>query len=178
MHLLRANRLAIGAALTKSKFSVLVRANQQSGHGNGVGVGPCDGKDIAICQRSHLQTKPIQFGLASREEAIARDAQRSRLRRLKSKQETAAIVTIRSCALPVYDHDTTPIMVASLVITRTQVRFYLAARTVVNVFAPRTVLGSARVSRAGDCVESLAIANFSYVFDQASYEAARKFVSA
>jgi hypothetical protein len=38
------------------------------------------------------------------------------------------------------------------------------------------ILGSARVSRAGDGV--LAIANFSYVFDQASHEAPRKFVSA
>jgi len=38
------------------------------------------------------------------------------------------------------------------------------------------VLGSARVSRAGDGV--LAIANFSYVFDQPSHEAPRKFVSA
>ena len=38
------------------------------------------------------------------------------------------------------------------------------------------ILGSARVSRAGDGV--LAIANFSYVFDQPSHEAPRKFVSA
>ena len=37
-------------------------------------------------------------------------------------------------------------MVASLVITRTQVRFYPAARTVVNVFQLRH-LGSARVTR-------------------------------
>ena len=59
-------------------------------------------------------------------------------------------------------------MVASLVITRTHVRFYLAARTVVNIFAPRQFSGIARVSRAGDGV--LAIANFSYVFDQAIYE--------
>jgi len=59
-------------------------------------------------------------------------------------------------------------MVASLVITRTHVRFYLAVRTVVNIFAPRQFSGSARVSRAGDGV----------LFDQASYEAARKFVSA
>ncbi len=37
-------------------------------------------------------------------------------------------------------------MVASLVITRTQVRFYLAARRVVNVF-PLRPLGSVRVPR-------------------------------
>ena len=37
-------------------------------------------------------------------------------------------------------------MVASLVITRTQVRFYPAARPVVNIFAPRQFWG-ARASR-------------------------------
>src|SRR6476620_3163173 len=35
--------------VTKSKFSVLVRANQQSGHGNGVGVGAA-AERLAICQ--------------------------------------------------------------------------------------------------------------------------------
>ena len=67
-------------------------------------------------------------------------------------------------------------MVASLVITRTHVRFYLAVRTVVNILRHDSSGERARVSRTGDGV--LAIANFSYVFDQASYEAARKFVSA
>src|SRR6476620_3393129 len=35
--------------VNQSKFSVRVRANQQSGHGNGVGVGPA-AERLAICQ--------------------------------------------------------------------------------------------------------------------------------
>ena len=80
---------------------------------------------------------------------------------VKSKQETAAIVTIRSCALLVYDHDTTPIIIASLVITRTQVRFYLAARTVVNIFAPRQFWG-ARASRVLAMVSSPSRTSLTY----------------
>ena len=44
-------------------------------------------------------------------------------------------------------------MVASLVITRTHVRFYLAARLVVNIFAPRQFWG-ARASRVLAMVSS------------------------
>jgi hypothetical protein len=72
--------------VTKSKFSVLVRANQQSGHGNGVGVGP-SAERLAICQ-SVCSDKADPPWSVAREEAIpASTAKPAEM--VKSKQETA-----------------------------------------------------------------------------------------
>src|SRR6476660_5111429 len=52
-----------------SKFSVLVRANQQSGHGNGVGVGPATAR-ISI-RRASSSAESDSVRTASRDDSIA-----------------------------------------------------------------------------------------------------------
>ena len=144
VHLLRANRLAIAGGVNASKFSVRSTCEPAERTRKRSRCRAGDGKDIHsprvifsrirfIWNWRHVMTRLLP-------------PQRCWPQTIKKQQRRRRSRDDPSCALSVYDHDTTPIIIASLVITRTQVRFYPAARTVVNIFAPRQFRG-ARASR-------------------------------
>ena len=147
--------------VNESKLSLRVRANQQSGHGNGVGSGRRrQGYPFAA---RHLQQNPIQF---ERGHVMTRllPPQRCWPQQLKSSKGDAAVVRIR-CAF--WFMIMTPLRsrVASLVITRTQVRFNLQrALSMFAMLLRRRHFWGAHASRVLAIRRPRRIANFSYVY--------------